>query len=113
EIAPRILERGRHVMEPRQVYQRLVQPNLRAVVVEELRDVELYDEDEPNQPREETKSNAARARAGPGDYPQHRMTHARRLDLEQFQAMQRLPLAFRECVLGDRAGLHRLQQCRA
>src|SRR5437667_11804878 len=86
EIAPRILERGRHVMEPRQVYQRLVQPNLRAVVVEELRDVELYDEDEPNQPREETKSNAARARAGPGDYPQHRMTHARRLDLEQFQA---------------------------
>ena len=100
-------------MKPRQMHQRLVQPNLGAAVVEELPDVELYDEDEPNQPREKTERNAARARSGPGDNPQHRMPQARRLDLKQFQTMQRLALIFREHAWMDSAGLYRLQQCRA
>ena len=36
------------------------------------------------------------------------MPQAGRIDLEQFEAMQRLPFAFPERVLMDRAGLHRL-----
>src|SRR5438876_10450357 len=77
EIAPRIFQSRGNMMKPRQMHQRLVQPNLGAAVVEELPDVELYDEDEPNQPREKTERNAARARSGPGDNPQHRMPQAR------------------------------------
>src|SRR5205807_4214646 len=87
EFGPRIFERGGQVMEPRQLNESLVQPDRCSAVVEELRDVELRDEHEPNQPGKEAERNATRACASPGHDSPNRMTRSRRLDLKQVKAL--------------------------
>src|SRR5256885_15365664 len=87
EIAPRVFQRGREMMKPWQLHERLIQPDRCSAVVEELRDVKLRNEDEPRQHGEKTKRDPTRACAGPGHDSPDRMTRSRRLDLKQVKAL--------------------------
>src|SRR2546428_2377008 len=98
------------MMKPRQLHERLIQPDRRSAVVKKLRNIQFRNEDEPNQPGKEAERNATRACASPGHDSPNRMTRSRRLDLKQVKALQDMPFAFRQRVLANRSALHRPQK---